>query len=111
MLEFAKEASIMRPYLDDFAQIAGAELRVLPRNQKAAEQAVSQGESVLVKTVGAFCTADTLQDTRALSTIVEKNAMAYFAAKAGNGTPLDEQDCRKMRKNYLEYYSKLSQVK
>lgn len=111
LLEFAKEAPVMRPYLDDFAQIAGLELRVLPRNQKEAEQAVGTGESVLVKSVGAFCTADTLQDTRALSAIMEKNAMAYFAAKAGGGKPLDEQDCRKMRKNYLEYYSGLAERK
>lgn len=111
LLEFAKEASVMRPYLDDFAQIAGLGLRILPRDQKAAEQAVGRGESVLVKTVGAFCTADTLQDTRALSAIIEKNAMAYFAAKAGGGKPLDEQDCRQMRKNYLEYYSHLAERK
>lgn len=111
LLEFAKEASVMRPYLDDFAQIAGPGLRVLPRDQKAAEQAVGRGETVLVKTVGAFCTADTLQDTRALSAIIEKNAMAYFAAKAGEGKPLDEQDCCQMRRTYLEYYSRLAERK
>lgn len=107
LLEFAKEASIMLPYLDDFAQIAGLEIRVLPRDQKAAEQAVGNGESVIVKEVGAFCTADTLQDTRALSTIMEKNAMAWFAARAGGGKPIDEQNCMKMRKKYMEYYSHL----
>lgn len=111
LLEFAKKESFMRPYLDDFAQIAGMEIRVLPRDQKAAEEAVGNGESVLVKGVGAFCTADTLQDTRALSTIMEKNAMAYFAAQAGAGKPLDEQDCKVMRKKYLEYYSHLAEGK
>ena len=64
---------------------------------------------MLVKTVGAFCTADTLQDTRALSAIMEKNAMAYFAAKAGGAGPLDKEDCMKMRKQYVEYYSHLAE--
>lgn len=109
LLEFAKEETVMRPYLDDFAQLAGMEIPVLPRDQKAAEEAVGRGESVLVKTVGAFCTAGTLQDTRAMSAIMEKNAMAYFAAKAAAGEPLDEEDCRVMRKKYQEYYSRLAE--
>lgn len=109
LLEFAKTESVMRPYLDDFAQLAGTEIRVLPRDQKASEEAVGNGESVLVKGVGAFCTADTLQDTRALSTIMEKNAMACFAAKAGEGEPLAEADCRHMRQKYLDYYSHLAE--
>lgn len=109
LLELAKEVSVMEPYLDDFAQLAGLSIRVLPRDQKAAEEAVGNGETVLVKGVGAFCTADTLQDTRALSTIMEKNAMAYFAAKTGAGKPLGEQDCRVMRKKYLDYYSHLAE--
>lgn len=107
LLAFAEEKKEMRPYLDDFAQIAGKKLRVLPKNQKAAEKAVSRGKSVIVRGIGAFSTADTLSDAEALSSIVIKNAMAYFAARAAGEKPLGRRDCRKMRRHYVRQYSKL----
>lgn len=107
LLDFAAEFREMRPYLDDFAQIAGLKMPVLPRNRQAAEAAAKAGKSVLVKGVGAFCTADTLEDAQAISMIAEKNAMAAFAAQIAGGKPLKPWECLVMRQNYLRHYAKL----
>ena len=110
LLDFAEEAKVMRPYLDDFAQLAGLKIQVIPRNREMAERAVRRGSSVLVKGIGAFCTAGSLEDAKALSMIIEKNAMAFFAARAGGGKPLSRRDSRKMRRNYIRNYSKLAEM-
>lgn len=109
ILAFAGQEKVMRPYLDDFAQIAGLNIKVLPRNQKIAEEAVRRGTSVIVKEIGAFCTADSPDDAEALALIVEKNAMAFFAARACSGKPLRRRDCGKMRRNYVKRYAKLQE--
>lgn len=107
LLDFAEEALVMKPYLDDFAQIAGTKMRVLPKDQEAAERAVREGQSIIVKGIGAFCSADTLKNAEALSMITEKNAMAYFAARAAGGKPINALDRVLMRQIYLKKYSKL----
>lgn len=107
LLDFAEEFREMKPYLDDFAQLIGLKMRVLPKNQRAAESAAGKGESVLVKGIGAFCTADTLQDARAISMITEKNAMAAFAARSTGGKPIKPWECFLMRQNYRKNYAKL----
>lgn len=109
LLAFAQQETAMLPYLDDFAQIAGLNIKVIPRNQKLAEAAVRRGKSVIVKETGAFCTADSLEDAKALAMIAEKNAKAFFAARAGRGKPLSRRDCWKMHRNYVKRYAKLQQ--
>lgn len=109
LLAFAQKGEAMLPYLDDFAQIAGLKVKVLPENRRMAERAVQRGKSVIVQGIGAFCTAGTLDDAQALSAIIEKNAMAFFAAEAGRGNPLKRRDCRKMRRNYIKNYSRLAE--
>lgn len=108
LLDFAEEFGEMKPYLDDFAQIIGLKTRVLPKDQQAAEAAVRKGESVLVKGIGAFCVADTLEDAKAISMITEKNAMASFAAKAAGGKPIKPWECFLMRRNYVKNYANLN---
>ncbi len=106
LLDFARETAVMRPYLDDFAQLAGLYIKVVPKNQKAAERMVRIGHSVIVKGVGAFLTADSKEDAMALSMITEKNAMAFFAARASGGKPLKRRYCIRMRRKYLHSYAK-----
>lgn len=111
LLRFAGEWKVMKPYLDDFAQLAGRKLKVLEKDQRAAEREVRRGRSVIVKGIGAFCTADNAEDAKALSAIVRKNAMAALAARATGAEPLGARDCRMMRRNYLRRYSKLKSGK
>lgn len=110
LLDFAEEFREMKPYLDDFAQIIGLKTRVLPKDRQAAEAAARKGESVLVKGMGAFCVADTLEDAKAISMIIEKNAMASFAARAAEGKPIKPWECFLMRQNYVKNYAKLARA-
>ena len=106
LLDFAEKNKVMRPYLDDFAQLAGLKMDVLPQDQGAAEHAVRRGHSVIVRGIGALVTADTKEDALALSKITEKNAMAFFAARAVEGRPIKRRYCARMRRKYLRSYSK-----
>lgn len=73
----------MRPMLDDFAQIVG---EVLP--------------------VGS---ASGITDA-IISSIVEKNALSYYvAALTGSIDPIPAKEARRLRKEYIEYYSLLNQ--
>lgn len=108
LLDFAEAFQEMKPYLDDFAQIIGLKTRVLPKNRQAAEASARRGESVIVKGVGGFCVADTLEDAKAISMIMEKNAMASFAARAAGGKPIKPWECFLMRQNYVKNYAKLA---
>lgn len=73
----------MRPMLDDFAQIVG---EVLP--------VVSEAET----------------DDAAISSIIEKNTLSYYvAAVTGSIEPIPPIEARRLRKEYIEYYSKLEQ--
>ena len=107
LLRFAKEQKEMLPYLDDFAQMAGLQIKVLPEDKNAARQAVQRGETVLVKGAGAYCTAETREDAKALAMIIKKNAMAFFAAQKTGAGPIPKEECKKMRSMYLNSYSKL----
>lgn len=113
ILHFAEEGKgkAMKPFLDDFAQLAGRKMKVLEKDQKAAEREVSRGKSVIVKGIGAFCTADNADDAKALSMIAEKNAMAALATGKTGAGPLGARDCLIMRRNYLRRYSKLKESK
>lgn len=106
LLDFAEKNKVMRPYLDDFAQLAGLKMDVLPQDQGAAEHAVRRGHPVIVRGIGALVTADTKEDALALSKITEKNAMAFFAARAVEGRPIKRRYCARMRRKYLRSYSK-----
>ena len=88
------------------SQLAGLKMDVLPQDQGAAEHAVRRGHSVIVRGIGALVTADTKEDALALSKITEKNAMAFFAARAVEGRPIKRRYCARMRRKYLRSYSK-----
>lgn len=108
LLDFAELTDEMRPYLDDFAQIVGPSMKVLPKDQDLAEQEAARGRSIIVRGVGAFCTARNLSDVQAISQIVEKNAMAFFAASITGAKPIKNLDCMRMRQRYLHQYAKLA---
>lgn len=108
VVRFTEEEKIMRPYLDDFAQMAGTGLKVAeeasPDEIKTAEE---RGIPLLIKGKGLLCAAGRHEDEKALFTVVEKNCRAFYCARAGKGRPLDPEDCMLMRKNYVKSYSRL----
>lgn len=104
---FLREEISLRPYLDDFAQMAGNGMKL--SGPEDIEGAAKRVRPILVKGRGAFCVADNVSDAEALSMLVEKNCKAYFAAKVSGGKPLSTKDCLLMRKNYLQKYSRLKE--
>ncbi|MCO7121763.1 class II aldolase/adducin family protein [Ihubacter massiliensis] len=104
---FLKEEIRLKPYLDDFAQMAGMSMKFA--GPEAIESAVRTGKSMLVRGRGALCVGKNVSDAEALSMLVEKNCKAYFAAKESGGTPIKFFDRFLMRQIYLRKYSKLGE--
>ena len=102
---FLKEEIRLKPYLDDFAQMAGMSMKCA--GPDGIESAVRAGKSMLIRGRGALCVGKTVSDAEALSMLVEKNCKAYFAAKESGGTPISFWDRFLMRQIYLRKYSKL----
>ncbi|MCL2107651.1 MAG: class II aldolase/adducin family protein [Oscillospiraceae bacterium] len=77
----------LKPYLDDFAQIAGINLRVArfnPLNQLESAVAVNKllrrREAVLLEDNGALCVGVNEDEARAVEMVVEKNSATSLAA-------------------------------
>ncbi len=90
---------VLRPYIDDFAQIVGTKINaVLPKDTGAA----------FIPGQGAVCIANTRGDAEAISVIVRKNCKAFLGATLfKKPDPINPLDCYLMRFNYLKKYSKM----
>lgn len=104
---FMKEGISLRPYLDDFAQMAGTSMKV--KNTQAIKPSIEGGKPVFIKGRGALCASRDIRDAEALSMLVEKNCKAYFAAKSSGGKSIKFWECFLMRQVYLKKYSKLGE--
>ncbi|NTV89888.1 MAG: class II aldolase/adducin family protein [Clostridiales bacterium] len=98
----------LRPYLDDFAQIAGVSIKSVPSsNSEAASKALYKSSAVLLKDLGALCCGASQWDAGAVGMIVGKNCKAFCGASLfGRPKPLSFIDCRLMRFVYQKKYSK-----
>lgn len=100
----------MATYIDDFAQINGPTMVCAPSDDpQAIVKALGQNQGVLLTNGGALCCGSTEDDVAALALVTEKNAHAaliptFFPGK--EAAPVSLEDCEKMRKFYLEEYSK-----
>jgi L-ribulose-5-phosphate 4-epimerase len=95
---------VLKPLIDDFAQIVGTEMRVAENNQNDVEKALRKADAVFVKGCGAVCTGS---DAEAVSMIVEKNSKAYLWAKLhGSVIPINALESKLMRTIYKLKYSK-----
>jgi len=97
MLQVSKAHKKLLPYLDDFAQIAGAKLTTKQGNCSA----------MLMPGDGALCFGSSLDEAQAVETVVDKNcAVALAASKFGKAKPLGWLDAAFMRVYYVQKYSK-----
>lgn len=107
------------PYLDDFTQIAGINIKNIPWEEsgyrtQAVEiaKALSGRNAVLVKGMGALCTGNTESDTDAVELVLEKEAAAsLYAASHPDAKTLSKLDCVLQRTVYVLKYSKLASRK
>jgi len=102
------ETRVVRPMLDDFAQLVGVSARVAPPDAESIVRALKGRNAVLVASRGALCAAGGTDDAGAAEMVLEKGCDAYLAAKAhGAVKPIAPLECRLMRFVYLKKYSKL----
>lgn len=96
-------------YLDDFAQINGAEMQWAPVEEEAIVAALGENHGVLLENNGALCCGSSLYDAESLLTVLEKNARSFLIGQLFPDTPIKtvpREECEKMREFYLQSYSK-----
>ncbi|AIN93052.1 class II aldolase/adducin family protein [Treponema putidum] len=102
-------------FLDDFAQIAGENIFLVPFFENRAEEmssgivdALKNRSCVLVYESGALCCVSDKDDIKALKEILEKNLLALVLSwKFKNYFPISRRSAKKMRKGYIGGYSKM----
>lgn len=104
IMRFMEVRNVLKPYLDDFAQLAGTSMKAIDNNERAIAEAIKNNTPVLVRGKGALCAAKERGDAEALSMVIEKNCRAALAA-IGN-KPINPLECALMRVVYLKKYSK-----
>lgn len=94
-------------YLDDYAQMIGPAALFVPNDEAAVRQALGKAPAVLIEGVGALCIGQN-GDEAAVSMLVRKNCIAYFAAASrGKVKKISPVDSRIMRRFYVKKYSKM----
>lgn len=99
---------ILKPLLDDFAQLVGTSARCA-KSLKAGdvEEALRGRYGVLVPGVGAICCAASESDLQAVHIVMEKNAKTQIGAwLLGGGKALSSLDCKLMNFVYKKSYAK-----
>ena len=106
IMKYMKVRSVLKPHLDDFAQLVGPSMKVIDDDEKAIAKAIKNNTPVLVRGKGALCVAAERSDAEALSIVTEKNCRAALAAIGSK--PINPAECLLMRQVYLKKYSKQS---
>ena len=95
----------LKPLLDDFAQIAGVNVKKAKRDK--AVKALKGRSAVFVKGGGALCCGSDMYEANATRMVVEKNCQAYLAACSfGVTNYINTLESCLMRFVYLKKYSK-----
>lgn len=110
VMKYMEVRDVLKPHLDDFAQLAGTGLKIIDKDDKKANKAIkkalAEGSPLLVRGKGALCAAKERGDAEALSIVIEKNCRAALAALGSK--PINHLECMLMRQIYLKKYSKQS---
>ena len=110
VMKYLEVRNVLKPYLDDFAQLAGPSLKIHKyeegKTEKHIEKAIAEGYPLLIRNKGALCAAEKRGDAEALSIVIEKNCRAALAALGSK--PINHLECMLMRQIYLNKYSKQS---
>ena len=97
----------LRPYLDDLAQIAGADILCVPDTPRRVEAALRTRNAVLVRGAGALCAGGTEGDAEAVRTLLQKGCAAWlYAGELPGCRPLGGVDARLQRLVYRQSYAK-----
>lgn len=109
-IRFSRLGMSMKPLLDDFAQIVGTKMKTVKYKPASIFSALDSASAVFVKDFGAVCWGINEKDAEAVSMIVRKNCISYFASKAiSRPKYIRPWECLLMRRVYLKTYSKMSE--
>lgn len=104
----------LSPFLDDFAQIAGVDVKCKKLDKvdfrtdyKEIAKALKGRNAVLIEGEGALCTGNTKSDANAVELVLEKECLTNLYCKhISHALPLSKLDCFIMRTVYVMKYSK-----
>lgn len=110
VLETSSSGRILRPYLDDLAQIAGINIKSV-RNGLSHTNVVAKElknkNAVLLENAGALCTGKTKDDAIAVGMVLKKGCAAdIYSASIKNTKWLSRIDAYIQRIIYVQKYSK-----
>ena len=110
-VRFSKENQIMRPALDDLAQIIGPDVTVCPDgNARTLLKALRNRRGCFVQGSGIIAVGDTIEEAIAGARILEKSAEAEIYSGKLNGLQyLDSTTAQELHKYYDGSYSKVNQ--
>jgi L-ribulose-5-phosphate 4-epimerase len=110
VMEVSGTGRILRPLLDDLAQIAGVNIKPVkngPVNAKAVAGELKNKNAVLLEGAGALCTGITEGDARAVALVLRKGCAAdLYAAALRKTDRLSTLDAYIQRIIYVTKYSK-----
>ena len=104
IMKFMEVRNVLKPYLDDFAQLVGTSLDVVDDDEAVIQKAIEEGRPLLVRGRGALCEAADENDKEAISLVIEKNCRAALAALGSK--PINPLEAFLMRQFFLKKYSK-----
>ena len=110
-VRFSKENQIMRPALDDLAQIIGPDVTVCPDGTaRTLLKALRNRRGCFIQGSGIIAVGDTIEEAIAGARILEKSAEAEIYSGKMNGLQyLDPTTAQELHKYYDGSYSKVNQ--
>lgn len=97
----------LRPYLDDLAQIAGADILCVPAEPQLTERALRGRNAVLIKDMGALCAGGSESDVETVRALLRKGCEAKrYADEVCICRPLGELDAQLQRLVYRTSYER-----
>ena len=110
-VRFSKENQIMRPALDDLAQIIGPDVTVCPDgNARTLLKALRNRRGCFIQGSGIIAVGDTIEEAIAGARILEKSAEAEIYSGKLNGLQyLDSTTAQELHKYYDGSYPKVNQ--
>ena len=107
VLAASAEGRRLRPYLDDLAQIAGADVLCVPPDPKRVRTALRGRNAVLIQGMGALCAGTSESGAAAVRALLRKGCAAkLYAGQVPNCRPLGELDARLQRLVYRYSYER-----
>lgn len=107
VLAVCAEGQRLRPYLDDLAQIAGADILCVPPDPKRVQAAMRGRNAALIQGMGALCAGKSESDLESVRALLRKGCAArLYAKEMPNCRPLGAVDARLQRMIYQKSYER-----